>query len=177
MCAGGTLCKVPTIDIYDLDDFELGVLAASIHAEQQRRALAAADPSALVESGFQNGFKSDGTPVEPWLVDGILVCPGAKIGKSASSHECGFVRIDDQWVWESEAKVVDEVRHAAGRNVQMRSVTLIAVHETMKVDLILARMRSGVHQLKTAKSYTVSSGKLLHVTTRTPNVSFRDRNL
>lgn len=162
-------------DLSAFDTHELCELAVLISAEQQVRAVAAADPMALVELGFSAGFKTDGTPLDPWLQGGILICPGARLDKSASSHECGFARIDDVWVWESDSKVIDVVRHVAARHVQMRSVTLIASNELMKVDMIYAKMRSGAHQLKTARSFIVKSGELSLVTTRSAAVPFRDR--
>ena len=162
-------------DLTAISDSELSELLALVRAEVQSRAIAAADPTALAELGFQDGFRADGLPRDPWITNGVLVCPGARIDKSASSHDCGFVRIDDEWVWESESKIDDVVRNVAARKVQMRSVTLVAAMDGMTVDLIYATARTGVHKMKSSRSFVVNGNELELVSTRTPNPTFQNR--
>lgn len=158
-----------------LSDAELAGLLASVRAEVQRRAIDAADPQALAEHGFREGFRADGLPRDPWIMNGVLVCPGSRIDKSATSHDCGFVRVDDEWVWETESKIDDIIRKIAGRKVEMRSVTLVAVMDGMTVDLIYATARTGVHKMKSSRSFVVNGASLELVSTRTPNPTFSHR--
>lgn len=136
-------------------------------AEQQERAIANADPVALIEQGFELGFDSKGLPKDPWVVQGILVAPGAKVDKSAMSHNCAFARVGPSWVWEHEAKIEDSVRYIPGARQQMRSVTLIALNEGDAIDLIASRTRSGVHELTGVRSFVYEADALDLVSART----------
>jgi hypothetical protein len=158
--------------LLDLDDLS-GVSDADVrralmvlHAEEQRRALERAEPAALVEDGFTNGFQGNAMPKDPWLTNGILVCPGAKIDRSAMNHRCAFVRVDSSWVWEHPDLLEDVVRHLPGAQSRMQSVSLVPVGEQCAVDLIEARTRNGVHELVGIRSFTVSDGALLLVSQR-----------
>ena len=133
-----------------LTDKNLSELFALCRVEILERAIDACDPDALVEEGFEKGFKS-------------------------SSHECGFVRIDEKWVWEADDKLIDVIRNSATRNVQMRSVTLVAVADGTKVDLVYSRARQGAHELRSCESYTVSDGKLVLVNTRAVQPNHKGR--
>lgn len=158
-----------------LTDQNLSELFALCKVEILERAISACDPDALVEEGFEKGFKSTGLPVRPDLRDGILICYGARIDKSASSHECGFVRIDEKWVWEADDKIIDVIRNSATRNVQMRSVTLVAVADGTKVDVVYSKARQGAHELRSCESFTVSDGKLVLVNTRSVQPNHKGR--
>jgi hypothetical protein len=160
------------IDPANLSDVELAELLMQLRAEQQDRAIKASDPEALIELGFREGFRSDGLPRDPWIVNGILVCPGARIDKSASSHDCGFARVDDKWVWEADGKIEDVVRNTMNRRAQMRSVTLVAIDDTTVVDLIYATCRTGAHKLKSARSFSVTAAGLVLDSERTPAPAF-----
>lgn len=163
------------LSVATMSDLAIHSAIVELRAEQQRRAIELCDPDALVELGFQDGFKVDGLPRDPWLQGGVLICPGARIDKSVSSHDCGFARIDDAWVWESESKIVDVVRNVAQRRVQMRSVTLIATHEGMSVDMIYAAAKSGAHRMKSARAFLITDGQLQLHSTRTPSPVFKER--
>jgi hypothetical protein len=158
--------------VLDLEDFthladeDLRRALLVLHAEENRRALERAEPAALVEDGFSRGFLTNGMGKDPWLSAGILVCPGAKIDRSAMSHRCGFVRIDSSWVWEHPDLLEDVVRHLPGPHSRMQSVSLVPVGEQCAVDLIEARTRNGVHELVGIRSFTVSGGELLLVSQR-----------
>jgi hypothetical protein len=158
----------PPVDLSALSDGELSALAACVAAEQQMRAIAGADPDALVELGFAEGFKSDGLPRDPWLVAGVLICPGARNDRSATSHDCGFVTVGDVWVWEADERITDVIRQVPGPRHRMRSVTLLAAFDGLAVDLVVSRARSGMHQLRGVRSFEVHNAEVTLVGTRTP---------
>ena len=160
------------IDPAALTDIELSEILLQLRAEQQDRAIKSCDPDALVELGFREGFRADGLPRDPWIVNGILVCPGARLDKSASSHDCGFVRVNDKWVWEADGKIEDVVRNTMNRRAQMRSVTLVAIDDTTVVDLVYATCRTGVHKLKSARSFSIKASELVLDSERTPAPAF-----
>jgi hypothetical protein len=171
--AGTVVDVTVSADTFDpsvLDDRTLADLAAMIAAEQRERAVAAADPDALVELGFSQGFTGDGMPRDPWLVNGVLVCTGTRIDRSATGHDCGFVSVGGSWVWEADDLLADVVRHLPGPKSRMRAVSLVAAYDGLELDLVVSRARAGVHQMKSARSFVVRDGALVLVTTRTPRV-------
>lgn len=149
-----------------LSDAEITRALAVLAAEQRRRSVERCDPAALVDLGFANGFATNGMPKDPWLVGGILVCPGAKLDRSAMNHRCAFARIDASWVWEHPDLLEDVVRHLPGPQSRMQSVSLVPVGEDTAVDLVEARTRNGVHELVGVRSFTVTEGSLLLVSQR-----------
>lgn len=155
-----------TIDISSMTDRELSELAAEIAVEQQERGIAAADPQALIELGFQTGFDSKGMPLPPVLEGGVLVCFGARVDKSATSHDCAFVSFDGTWVWEHDDLMEEEIRNPAAARPQMRSVSLVPVYDGMKLDFVRSEARTGIHKMKKVLSYEVQNGKLVHVQSR-----------
>lgn len=152
--------------LQEASDGDLSDALTAITAEITSRALARADAPALIEDGFARGFNRDGMPEDPWLVAGILVCPGAKVEASAMRHKCAFVRIDEQWVWEADGRLEDTVRHLPGPHPVMRSVTLVAVPPGTSVDLVSARTRQGVHELVGVRSFGVTQSGLELVSAR-----------
>jgi hypothetical protein len=157
----------PGLDLTSLSAAELSALAASVAAEQQSRAIEAAEPEALCELGFSQGFTAEGLPRDPFIVGGVLVCPGARVDRSGTSHDCGFVSVGEKWVWEADDLIADDVRHLPGPKPRMRSVSLLAAYDGLELDLVISRARSGVHQMKSARSFVVRSGALVLVNTRT----------
>jgi len=153
-------------DVSGVSDADLRRAIQVLAAEERRRAVERCDPAALVEEGFAKGFTSTGMPVDPWVAGGILVCPGAKLDRSAMNHKCAFVRVDSSWVWEHPDLLEDVVRHLPGPQSRMQSVTLVPVGESTAVDLVAARTRNGVHELVGVRSFTVSEGALLLVSQR-----------
>lgn len=157
---------VDLLRIESVPDDDLSRALAIIRGELERRALDAADPEALTEEGFTIGFTSKGLPVDPWVRSGILVCPGGKVDHSAMRHSCGFVRVDENWVWESPSVISDVVRYGTGPRPSMRSVSLVPVPDGTKVDLVLARTRAGVHELDGVRSFVVEDQQLSLVSSR-----------
>lgn len=155
-------------DLARHDDAELARALEAIRSELTARALARADVDALVADGFARGFASSaGLPVDPWLVDGLLVCAGAKVERSSMRHTCAFVRVDDAWVWDSPTLVTDVVRHLPGPRPVMRSISIVAAPEGTAVDLVSARTRTGPHELVGVRSFVVEGGRLELVSART----------
>lgn len=150
-----------------VSDADLTAALEVLNAELARRSEEASDPDSLTELGFERGFDDRGRARDPWLQDHILVVPGSKQDRSASSHRCRFVRIGAHWVWESPARFADTVRYPPGPRGQMRSITLATVNEGDAIDVIESRSRTGSHELMAVTSYLVRSGKLEVVSSRT----------
>jgi hypothetical protein len=150
----------------ELEDEQLHRAIAVLRAEQQRRSIERCDPVAIIETGFTTGFTTTGMPKDPWLLGGILVCPGAKLDRSVMSHRCSFARIDTAWVWEHPDLLEDVVRHLPGPQSRMQSVSLVPVGDATAIDIIEARTRNGVHELVGVRSFTVTDGQLLLVSQR-----------
>jgi hypothetical protein len=161
-----------SFELSALSDTQLGDLAADVALEQRRRAVAAADPSALIEDGFQRGFTSGGLALDPWLTGGILVCPGLLVEKAKSSHDCTFVSVKQQfddtarWSWEATDLIDDEVRVLPGPRRVQRSISLISASEGLELDVVVSQMRQAAHRMKQVRSFAVQGGALVHVSTR-----------
>ena len=149
-----------------ISDADLASAITVLNAELARRAVVSSDPIALTEVGFELGFDDKGRAKDPWILDNILIVPGSKQDKSASTHKCRFVRIGSAWVWESPAKFSDVVRYPPGPRGQMRSVTLTTVSEGDAIDVIESRSRVGTHELMSVTSYIVRNGSLFMVSAR-----------
>ena len=155
-----------------MPDDALATLAADVAVEQYRRAVDRADPDALIEQGFESGFTTNGGVIDPWLVDGLLVCPGVLVETSKSgSHDCTFVSVKlpgadaSQWAFEATDLVADDVRHLPGARRHQRSVTIVAAVEGLVVDVVVAQARGGTHKMKRARSFKVTGQELVHVST------------
>ena len=150
-------------------DLELAYTIAELLDEQRRRALAGGDLVEIANECFDTrGFDGRGTPRAAYVRDGLLVCPGAKLEKSASSHDCTFVSVDDVWVWEHGEIVLDERRQLpGGQRVIHQTVTILPALEGMEFDVVSSTARSGGPcQMKTARSFKISHGELLETRTR-----------
>ena len=160
-----------TFDLAGLSDEQLRALASDIGLEQHLRALDQADPDALVELGFAEGFPR-GNVRDPWIEGQVLICPGQLTPKSKQSHDCTFVSVkqpfDDtsRWVWEASDLVGDGVRFLPGSQAVQRSISLLAAIEGLCIDVVVSQARQGRHTMKQARSYTITDGKLVHVSTR-----------
>jgi len=140
---------------------DIAELIAILIEEQRGRALARGDLEAIVEQGFELGFDSTGKAKTPWIDRGIVVCPGSVIERSALSHDCVFVNVDDTWVWESDDLVLDDVRRGLMRGKEnQRSISLLAARDGLCFDVIASKKRQGVHQMVAGSSYEIKNGKL-----------------
>jgi hypothetical protein len=138
---------------------------------QRDRCVAEGDEAALIEEGFIRGFDGRGHALSPWVIGDVLVCPGSIVYKSATSHECFFVKIEDEWVWESSEAFADVVRRIGeGARQHQRSVTLVSALEGMSLDYVHAKKRQGAHRGISGSSYRITGGSLEHISTRTTKV-------
>ena len=149
------------------DDDALALTIQVLFAEQTRRARESGDPEALADEAFEGrGFETSGRPRLPYLVEGLLVCPGGKMEKSASSHDCTFVAVGDTWAWENDEVVYDDMRQVPGSKWR-RSVTVVAATEGMTFDVVASQSRSGSRcQMKSARSFEVRAGNLVETQVR-----------
>lgn len=159
------------LDLNDPESFERltddelqSVLIVGIE-EQKRRSIENADFDALVEEGFEKGFTVKGS-LTPWMRSGMLVCMGYHIQTSGINHICGFININDQWVWESDDKEYDITRNVPGPKKTMRTVTLVNAYEGMKFDFIECVTKAGVHERKLARSFIIDQGEIRQVDVR-----------
>ena len=159
--------EIENFDLELFDDGELIHFAALVADEQRRRALQRGDITEMIADAFDKGFGSGNKVAIPWITDNILIAPGGKFEKSPMSHRCTFVRVADDWVWESSQKIHDEIRYLPGAGSSMRSITLLTMNEGDKVDVLTSRTRSGVHELLEVQSYIYHNGELDMTTSRT----------
>lgn len=152
---------------------QLHVALESIKAELKRRALASGDLDAQAQIAFtQTGFDAAGWALEPTIVNGMLICTGAKRIKSRASHDCVFVSIDEQWAWNHPDAVYDEMRTlTTGNKTIVQSVTLLPAIPGMEVDVVTSAARSGPCKAKTVTSYTINGDTLTLSGTRSRTIS------
>lgn len=146
-----------------MSDAELARLARLVLDQQASRARAAADPAALMDQAFAEGFDRKGVPSDPYMAPGgVVVCLGYRSG-TAASHACAFVSADGEHkAWEHPSLIADEVRYVDGDQTKLRSVSLIPAVEGTRVTLVHARRSSGSSGCKRrrASSYEVADGVL-----------------
>lgn len=159
---------------------DLDAIVEIVRAEQYERALSSGDLDAVIEEAFKEGFDTAGYALDPYIKEGVVVVPGAKLNKSMSNHRCRFGVVaessgqDGEWIWESELLVRDELRYLVN-NTGMQSVSLVTPLEGLEIDMIASNFRSGQHQFQNASSWKVEDGKLVAVRTRTRNVKESSR--
>lgn len=149
------------------DDVALAHTMAAIMAVQHRRAIEDGDVDSMLEQAFVDGFSGRGDAYPPWVENGLLFCPGMRRDKSATSHECTFVSVDDSWVWEAPGTIKDVMRQVPGPKTVKQSITILLVTEGAKVDMVESDSRSGGPcQMKRARSFQIRAGQLVEVNTR-----------
>lgn len=148
------------------NDRELAATLQAITVEQHRRALENNDIGALVEEAFKTGFvKND--PTMPWIHDGLLFCPGVLRYKSASSHDCTFVSVDTQWVWDHPGLLTDELRDVPAPHRLRHSISVVFAQEEMTLDVVSSTSRgNGPCQMKKVISFQIIDGELTQTSTR-----------
>ncbi len=155
----GGVDDVRDLDLGVLSDEQFDTLVLLVGAEQQRRALIGGDLDALGDEGFRNGFGNPPQVRDPWVRDGLLVAPGGRFDQGAHNHRCSFVKVGGHWVWEHPNKVADDIRRNDDRRT-MRSVTVVALTEGDRVDLVNSRSRNGIHTMTAARSFLYRNGEL-----------------
>ena len=155
-----------------LPDETLRHLAAAIRDEVRGRAVDAGDHDAIIAEAFEQAFGRDGLGSAPWVEGDIIVCPGATVAKSRTSHKSRFISVDDVWVWDSIDLVREEKKSHPGKEEGFKAVALIPVIEGTELDLVTIKGRSGVLNAERVVSYEVRRGELVEVSSRT--IELRD---
>jgi len=145
---------------------ELHNLAEAVRQVQIERAITDGDHDAIIAQGFEIGFGRDGLGVLPWVEGEVVVCPGAIITKSRTSHRCRFISVDDVWVWDSGLLLREEKRSSPGVEDGFRAVALVPVVDGTEIDVVSGRARSGGHAVEHVVSYEVRGGELVEVSQR-----------
>ena len=150
-----------------LPDDTLTHLAAAIRDEIRRRAREGGNHDAIIEEAFQQAFGRDSLGAAPWVEGDVIVCPGATIAKSRTSHRSRFISVDDTWVWDSMDLIVEEKKSHPGNNEGFKAVALVPVIEGMALDLVTIKGRNGVLNAERIVSFEVQRGELIEVSART----------
>jgi len=145
---------------------ELHNLAEAVRQVQIERAVESGDPEAIIAAGFESGFGRDGLGLDPWVEGEVIVCPGAIVSKSRTSHRCRFVSVDDVWVWESSLLLREDKRSSPGPEEGFRAVALVPLVDGTAIDVVSGRARSGGHNVQHVTSFEVRGGELVEVSQR-----------
>ncbi|MAT05917.1 MAG: hypothetical protein CL424_12835 [Acidimicrobiaceae bacterium] len=149
-----------------MESQELHDLAEAVRQVQIERAITSGDHEAIIARAFEIGFGRDGLGVLPWLEGEVIVCPGAIITKSRTSHRCRFISVDDVWVWDSGLLLREDKRSSPGTHDGFRAVALVPVVDGTEIDVVSGRARSGGHSVEHVVSYEVRGGDLVEVSQR-----------
>jgi hypothetical protein len=145
---------------------ELHHLAEAVRQIQIERAITSGDHEAIIAHAFEVGFGRDGLGVLPWIKGEVIVCPGAIITKSRTSHRCRFISVDDVWVWDCGLLLREEKRSSPGTTDGFRAVALIPVADGTQLDVVSGRARTGGHAVEHVVSLEVRAGELVEVSQR-----------
>ncbi|NNE95627.1 MAG: hypothetical protein HKN24_06320 [Acidimicrobiales bacterium] len=149
-----------------LDDAELGNVIELSRQLQSRRAIDRGDHDEIIAAAFENSFNGDGLGSDPYLVGNVVVCPGALIWTSKTSHTCRFVSVNDTWVWDSLELIREDKRSSPGSRDGFRAVALIPTATGTELDVVSGKARSGGHQVTRVVSYRIDRDGLTQVSQR-----------
>jgi hypothetical protein len=152
--------------IRELSTDDLHQLAEAVRQVQIERAITSGDHEAIIARAFETGFGRDGLGVLPWVEAEVVVCPGAIITKSRSSHRCRFISVDDVWVWDCGLLLREEKRSSPGTTDGFRAVALIPIVDGTELDVVSGRARTGSHAVEHVVSFDVRAGELVEVSQR-----------
>lgn len=152
--------------VRELSDDDLHHLAEVVRQVQVERAIDSGDQDAIIAAGFESGFGRDGLGVLPWVEGSVIVCPGAIVSKSKTSHRCRFISVDDAWVWESGLLLREDKRSSPGTQEGFRAIALVPLVDGTELDVVTGKARSGQHSVDHVVSYEVRSGELVEVSQR-----------
>ena len=152
--------------IEKLKDDELSQLGELLRLEQSKRALARGDLDEIILQAFETGFGRDGLGVLPWVHDAVVVCPGAIVWSSRTSHTCRFISVDDIWIWKSHELIREDKRDIPGTRDGFRAIGLLPALEGMELDVVTGKARNGQHSMTHVVSYIIRRGKLVEVSQR-----------
>jgi hypothetical protein len=149
-----------------LRDDELHHVADAVRQIQVERAIDRGDHDAIIAAGFETGFGRDGLGLVPWIEGNVVVCPGAIISRSRSSHRCRFVSVDDVWVWDSGLLLTETKRSSPGTEDGFRAIALVPLVDGTSIDVVSGRARAGQHAVEHVVSLEVRAGALVEVSQR-----------
>ena len=129
--------------------------------------VAAGDLDQIIANAFEVGFGRDGLGTLPWVEGELIVCPGAIVSKSKTSHRCRFISVDDTWIWESGELLREDKRSSPGVEDGFRAIALLPLVDGMELDVVSGKARAGQHSVDRVVSYEVRQGELLEVSQRT----------
>lgn len=150
---------------------EMQTMVGMLNDRLQEVAIQNADLEAITEKAFSEMFNRYGVAHEPQIYQGLLICAGShrKPSSSSQNHECEFVCVNQQWVWdESLAPLVDDMRRIPiGTKEHLRAITIIPASEGDTVDYVGQKYsRQTGHKPKRKISYIVKNGQLEVTNTR-----------
>ncbi len=145
---------------------ELHHVAEAVRQVQIERAVTGGDHDAIIARAFEIGFGRDGLGMLPWVEGDVVVCPGALVSKSRTSHRCRFVSVDDVWVWDAGLLVREDKRSSPGTDDGFRAIALIPLVDGTELDVVSGRARSGGHAVEHVVSYEIRGGELVEVSQR-----------
>jgi hypothetical protein len=150
---------------------ELHNVAEAVRQVQIERSIMAGDLDALIARAFEVGFGRDGLGHTPWVehvgVDGdVIICPGAIITKSRTSHRCRFVSVDDVWIWESGLLMREDKRSSPGVEDGFRAIAVLPLVDGIELDVVTGRAKQGGHAVEHVVSLEVRGGELVEVSQR-----------
>jgi hypothetical protein len=142
---------------------ELHDLAEAVRQVQIERAITHGDHEAIIARAFEIGFGRDGLGALPWVDHEVIVCPGAIITKSRTSHRCRFISVDDVRIWDCGLLLREEKRSSPGTTDGFRAVALLPVVDGTQLDVVSGRARTGGHSVEHVVSFEVRGGELIEV--------------
>jgi len=167
--AAALLCGHPDeiVQLLDhLDNDQLANVAEVVRGLQRGRAIETGDFDHIIAQGFEVGFGRDGLGMLPWVEGEIIVCPGAIVSKSRTSHRCRFVSVDDIWIWDSGELLREDKRSAPGPEGGFRAVALLPLVDGLALDVVSGKARGGQHSVDRVVSFEVRQRQLVEVSQR-----------
>jgi hypothetical protein len=149
-----------------LDDSELGNVIALAQQLQSQRAIERGDLDEIISAGFETAFGGDGLGADPYLEGNLLVCPGALIWSSKTSHTCRFVSVNETWVWDSLELIREDKQSSPGSRDGFRAIAVIPAATGTTLDVVTGKSRSGGHKVTRVVSYRLDEDGLTQVSQR-----------
>lgn len=165
-----TLAEVKAV-LGGLSEAQLAFVGQAAYELGVERARGRGDLDQLVADAMERSFDSrDGLGVMPWVSEGVLWAPGARVEKSQSRHACRFVRVkgatSEGWVWEGRGVLRDTIRRSESPRAAMTSMTLVALELGAEVDVVTSESVGGAHRAKRIDSFEYDGEELVRTNTR-----------
>lgn len=135
-------------DVRHLGTDELRLIIEICSQELSDRARERGDIGSVIEHAMEVGFDQKGFPRQPWTDGDLLIVPGGWVGGLRGTHRCRFGAIGDQWVWQLDNVVGDQMRRLPD---SLRTVTVLPALPGTELDIVTSQCRSGVHRRSSAE--------------------------